>query len=475
MTEKMEHDNDFDKVPVMVPKILQDAIAELSETCGVLLEADHPDADFADVEAVAVEAVHGFGRTLMAKAAGNRDDGARSISRDGRSWHRLPPSRGSFHCLFGRVEYDRSRYRNGTVGKSFCPADESLGLLAGRMTVPAGRMATRLLAEMPIRTAKDIFDGFVGASPAISTWQKLLRMVDWSWRNVSEEALADIRDEEDIPEDAASVVLSLDGVHVLLRPGERPIGITDDDAKHKGNWREASCGTITFLDGKGEPLHTISSGWMPEHLKETLKQWLSDEFSVIMAKRPDLTSVGAADGAKDNWSFLSGLEVTEEIVDFYHATTYLSKASAHASSKDDWYGEWRSVLLEEDDGVDRVLGAIEDLWHRAGDEESREELLSIWKYFNERRGRMQYADLKRRGLPIGSGHVEAVNKTHVGERMKRSGMRWSMAGGQAILGIRSLVRSGRFDRSWEYIVEELKRRKPANDNWNPWHEKRKAA
>ena len=40
---------------------------------------------------------------------------------------------------------------------------------------------------------------------------------------------------------------------------------------------------------------------------------------------------------------------------------------------------------------------------------------------------MQYAGLKRRGLPIGSGHVEAANKTHVEERMKRSGMRWSMA------------------------------------------------
>ena len=109
------------------------------------------------------------------------------------------------------------------------------------------------------------------------------------------------------------------------------------------------------------------------------------------------------------------------------------------------------------------------------DEGSREELRTIYNYFNERRGRMQYAELKRRGLPIGSGHVEAVNKTHVEERMKRSGMRWSMAGDQAILGTRSLIRSGRFDRSWEYIVKELNRRKPANDNWNPWKEKKKAA
>ncbi len=52
-------------------------------------------------------------------------------------------------------------------------------------------------------------------------------------------------------------------------------------------------------------------------------------------------------------------------------------------------------------------------------------------------------------------------------------MRWSMAGDQAILDIRSLIKSGRFDKSWEYIVEELKKRDPTNGNWNPWKEKRR--
>ena len=376
MTRNIAHENDFDKgsITLELPGAWHEAFSELAVFCGDLLETDHPGADFAVVEA---------------KAAENRDDGARTIKRDDKSWYCLPPSRGTFHCLFGQVEYDRSRYRNRTVRNSICPVDEGLGLLAGRMTVPSGKLATRLVAEMPIRNAKDIFDGFVGGSPAVSTWQKRSRMVAWSWRNVSGKALADIRCNEDIPGGAASVVLSLDGVYVLLRPGERPIDITgEDDDGCKGNWREASCGTVTFLDSEGEPLHTISSGWMPEHLKETLKTWLSDAFEAIMKKRPDLISVGAADGAKDNWTFLSGQEVNEEIVDFSHATTSLSEASAHASSKDVWYGKWRSILLEEDNGVDRVLGAIRGLRNRARDTASREELRGIDNYFNARRGRM---------------------------------------------------------------------------------------
>ena len=227
---------------------------------------------------------------------------------------------------------------------------------------------------------------------------------------------------------------------------------------------EASCWTVTFLDGDVEPLHTISSGWMPEHLKGTLKQWLTDEFETIMRKHPDLTSVGVADGAGDNWTFLSGRILDAEIVDFYHATAYLAKASEHAASKDGWYVKWRRILLEDDNGVDRVPNAIRSLRNRSSDKGSWKELGTIYNYL-----------YKRRGLPIGSGHVEGANKTHVEERMKRSGMRWSMAGGQAILSIRSLIRSGRFDQSWDCIVDELKKKQPANDNWNPWHEKKKTA
>ena len=87
---------------------------------------------------------------------------------------------------------------------------------------------------------------------------------------------------------------------------------------------------------------------------------------------------------------------------------------------------------------------------------------------------MNYAALKTKGLPIGSGIVEATNRPHIGERMKRSGMHWGMDGGQAVLSFRSLRKSNRFDQAWSWIMMEIDNRDPDNDNWKQYYEKKAA-
>ena len=83
----------------------------------------------------------------------------------------------------------------------------------------------------------------------------------------------------------------------------------------------------------------------------------------------------------------------------------------------------------------------------------RQKLASELGYFRGNRARMQYATAKARQLPIGSGVVEAACKTLVTQRMKRSGMRWRHAGGQAILTLRGLVQSNRFDHGWRLLAQ----------------------
>ena len=75
--------------------------------------------------------------------------------------------------------------------------------------------------------------------------------------------------------------------------------------------------------------------------------------------------------------------------------------------------------------------------------------------------------MKAANLPIGSGVMEAACKTLATQRMKRSGMRWRQQGGQAILTLRALAQSDRFDRAWRKLGETYKREVGLPDNVVP--------
>ena len=65
---------------------------------------------------------------------------------------------------------------------------------------------------------------------------------------------------------------------------------------------------------------------------------------------------------------------------------------------------------------------------------------------------MRYMELQSKGLMIGSGAVEAECKTLVTQRLKQSGMRWSVSDAQAILTPRGWDQSDRFDEAWALIA-----------------------
>ena len=69
---------------------------------------------------------------------------------------------------------------------------------------------------------------------------------------------------------------------------------------------------------------------------------------------------------------------------------------------------------------------------------------------------MEYHAYKEACLPIGSGVVEAACKTLVNERLKQSGMRWTLRGGQAILTLRSLLQSARWKNAWDVLALSYK-------------------
>jgi hypothetical protein len=61
-----------------------------------------------------------------------------------------------------------------------------------------------------------------------------------------------------------------------------------------------------------------------------------------------------------------------------------------------------------------------------------------YAYLHKRRQWMRYQSYRRQHLPIGSGITEAACKTVFTQRLKRSGMSWTISGGQVILDLRVL-------------------------------------
>ena len=169
-----------------------------------------------------------------------------------------------------------------------------------------------------------------------------------------------------------------------------------------------------------------------------------------------------AGGAPDNWTFLESLSPEAQAVDFWHACEHLRTASDHAVDPR-WFETYRHVLRHDPQGVAKVIRALRYLRDRAKrNRAARAVIERELAFFRKHRKRMRYRDLSEQGFAIGSGVVEAACKTLVTQRLKRSGMRWCIHGGQAVLTVRALIKSQRFARAWDALMHPSA--SPANDN-----------
>ena len=111
-------------------------------------------------------------------------------------------------------------------------------------------------------------------------------------------------------------------------------------------YRETMCGTISFYGSDGGRMHTIYSACAPEYGKKTFDSVLSMEIERVKAMFPAVKYTGLADGAKDNWNYLSQY-VQVEILDFYHATEYLTKASAVLKKGEQAQQQWANNACQD--------------------------------------------------------------------------------------------------------------------------------
>ncbi len=377
----------------------------------------------------------------------------------------------TYRSTAGPVTVSRHLYRPaGRGSKSICPLDLRAGIIGGVFTPRAARQAAFVMAHLTSGESQAVLTELGGLSPSRSNLDRLPKTLSPHWEAHRLEWEAALREQETVPQEAAVLALSVDGVMVPMK-GEGRRAKRDQPGKHAsgptGN-REVGCGTAVLYDTAGERLQTMRYGRMPEHRKVSLQQQLQAEAASIVALRPDLIRVRLADGAEDNWRLLADIERTLpappqpslEIVDFYHACDHLKNGCDAAWGESTARGkaefERLKILLKEaDHGADQVIRVLKYQRDRARGRK-RERLDNELTYFRNQRPRMDYAAYLQRGLPIASGVIEATCKTLVTQRMKRSGMAWTVPGGQAILTLRSLIQSDRWSSAWALLSADFR-------------------
>ena len=416
------------------------------------------------------QAVRGLENELKSADLTRYDVDADAVIVDGKAWRKcLEKQPKTYLSSSGPVTVARNLYRPADGGKCICPLELRAGIIGGLYTPVLARQVSYMMGHMTSDATSTLFTELGISGPSSSSCDRLPKLLSAVWESTREIWEDALRQQEVVPAEASVVAVSLDGVMVPDKDAQRDAKAKRDAAKKQGlskqlsgpaGYREVGCGTVTLYDEDANRLDTVRYGRAPESKKKTLTEQLDAELASILAVRPDLEVVALADGAEENWRSFDRpvYENATKIVDHGHASQHLRAAMAA------YYGEktvagraeyerLRILLRDQPGGADDVIAELSRLSRKmCGKRRQRcRKLLNAERtYFQNQRDRMDYAGYQARGLPIGSGVVEAACKTLATQRLKRSGMSWR-DGKQAILTIRSLQQSHRWTAAWALL------------------------
>lgn len=450
----------------------------VQEVANLILQQLDRGASFEDLELQTLEILRKVGREIVREELEKRNPDTKVTQFGGQLVRLALTSEKEYLSLFGTVQVRRSLYRTpGRNAATICPLEIAAGMVDAFWLPGAARLGAVAMADLSAHDAHRLFREIGLMCPSASSLGRLPTALSHLWEEHRELHEAMLHETRTIPSQAVAVCASVDGVMAPMKDKAAQRQVKRESAGKHGSgpsgYREIGCGTVSFHDDKGERLDTIYHGRMPEAKKATLHQQLEAEMLGIAAARPHLRRVFLADGAEINWQIARSIEaavkaqceVAEtpysaavDIVDYYHACEHLKRALDAVFGEGTTQGKvefqkLKAKLKESDQGVELVINALR---YRSRISKNNSRLEAEVTYFRNQRARMDYAVYLRANLPIASGVVEAACKTLVTQRMKRSGMAWGQAGGQAILSLRSWLRSETFDAAWQIITGRLK-------------------
>jgi len=365
------------------------------------------------------------------------DEQAKSIMHDGQKHYRKFLALGRYLTLLGEISLKRGIYQSNKANRSICPLEVKLKFINDYVSFAAAEYICYSLASMTLREFVNHCQKWTLMKPSEGTVKRVLEYVG-DFLDTSG-FLHTIQSKAPVHKKAVTLAMSMDSTSVLIR---------------QQGWKHATAATVSTYDSQGNRLDTVYIGRMPEKGKVQAKRLLEQEVEAITEKHDFKYTVCIADGARDLWLFFRKKYPNAiHVVDFFHVCEHLSKLSellfSDSTEAKAWYNKQKIVLKEDPEGASKVIRAAR---YRRSKAKHNPEIESELKYLQRNRKRMNYFELQQNNLPIGSGVVEAACKNLIGTRMKKSGMRWTLTGGQTILTLRSLILSNRWEQFWSFFI-----------------------
>lgn len=425
---------------------------EVERWVGQVLEEGEPDLEAWEMGLR--DRMHGVGAVLLEQLLngdGKGYEGSRPSCPQGHTAVFVEHRSKQVLTVLGPVEVQRAYYHCPTCQAGRIPRDEVLDIVGSSFSPGVRRMMSRVgskesfqngrqdlkeLASLEV-TAKQVERVSEQLGQQAQSWQAPTCGLGGSDKVVKLKSIPKLY-----------IAYDGTGVPVVARETEGRAGKQSPQAKT----REAKLGCVftqTALDEQKQPVRDEGSTTYVGAIEaaesfglriytEAVRRGLEHAQRVIVL----------GDGAPWIWK-IADLHFPEaiQIVDLYHARQHVGELAKPVLGSA--WKPWAEARYRElDQGkVEVLLGAL--LCLKAPQPDLQATIDKALHYFQTNADRMRYAQFRRQGLFVGSGVVEAGCKTIVGQRLKQSGMHWTVRGANAIIALRCLDLSNLWEDFWE--------------------------
>ncbi len=353
----------------------------------------------------------------------------------------------------GRVPFARSFYQCERCRRGCYPDDEHLDIIKTTYSPGVRRLMARAGSQTQFEQAAQDLHCYAGIELEPREIERVAeevgRQVEAWLSDQQEQRLQSGPATSPTLEPGAKLYVSFDGTGVPVRKTEL-LGRRGKQADGSARTREAKLGCVftqVGLDKEGYPQRDAdSTTYVGAIESSTLFGWRMYAEALRRGLDQAKTVIALTDGARYNRTIVqTHFPDAVHIVDLFHAYEHLT-----AIAQILWGQEakapkaWRDLLEAGD--IARLVRKVGK--YLPASVKSKKAMLKQLGYFEKNAPQMCYAEYREKKFFVGSGVVEAGCRTVIGQRLKQSGMRWSVRGANAIIALRCCILSGRFEDFW---------------------------